>query len=449
METKIDNRALHGTSDTGQLVKESVYKVKRPNSNVYDRVHFETSSNMVYDATKDNIASKIVRRGDNGEIATGALNVTGKATISGAAEIGSNVSIGGATTIKGATNIQNSLDVDVNLNVDGTTKLVGAVTTDSTVSVGTGLTVRGGGANITGTLTSSDKLTVSSNGASITGNTSTSGTLTSGGKLTVNGGGAEIKNNLSVGEVITSLETTKAPFVINSTAVVSKLNADMVDGRNVDDAVTDANTLWTASKINTMKADKAITITGNNGLNGGGSLSANRIISHDNIAKTTPTSIANTTGTTLTVVKSVEGNAQGHITKVETIDLDGRYAHKSRKITVGTGLTGGGDFTADRSISHADTSTQPSIITVAPTMIQNVELDGMGHVTKMTSYNLDGRYYTKAGVDELLAGQTTNIGDNFLRKKKEDRDFNEDGVFMKSFDITYNATNNSIEFNFV
>lgn len=73
METKIDNRALHGTSDSGQVVKEAIYKVKRPNANTYDRIHFETSSNMVYDATKENIADKIVRRGTRGEIKVGSV----------------------------------------------------------------------------------------------------------------------------------------------------------------------------------------------------------------------------------------------------------------------------------------------------------------------------------------------------------------------------------------
>ena len=78
------------------------------------------------------------------------------------------------------------------------------VAVTNSLTVGTGLTISSGGANITGntgitgTLTSSDKLTVSSGGAAITGattitgNTGITGTLTSSDKLTVSGGGADI-----------------------------------------------------------------------------------------------------------------------------------------------------------------------------------------------------------------------------------------------------------------
>lgn len=69
-------------------------------------------------------------------------------------------------------------------------------------------------------------------------------------------------------------------------------------------------------------------------------------------------------------------------------------------ITSGNGLTGGGDLSANRtlavgagsgisvtadSVAHADTSTQASVNNSGNTFIQDVTLDGFGHVTGLTS----------------------------------------------------------------
>ena len=53
-------------------------------------------------------------------------------------------------------------------------------------------------------------------------------------------------------------------------------------------------------------------------------------------------------------------------------------------VATGTGLTGG-PITSSGTISHADTSSQANVTNTGRTYIQSVELDGMGHVTKLTS----------------------------------------------------------------
>lgn len=69
-------------------------------------------------------------------------------------------------------------------------------------------------------------------------------------------------------------------------------------------------------------------------------------------------------------------------------DIDAAVANlvpTARTITAGSGLTGGGSLAANRTISHADTSTQASVNNSAPNFIQDITLDGFGHVTGLVS----------------------------------------------------------------
>jgi len=74
-------------------------------------------------------------------------------------------------------------------------------------------------------------------------------------------------------------------------------------------------------------------------------------------------------------------------------------ALQTTTVSAGSGLTGGGSLASNRTISHADTSTQPSVDNVNGTVIQDVTLDGFGHVTGLGSIDLDSRYYTEAESD--------------------------------------------------
>jgi len=60
-------------------------------------------------------------------------------------------------------------------------------------------------------------------------------------------------------------------------------------------------------------------------------------------------------------------------------------SHSSVTITGGSGLTGGGDITVSRVLSHADTSSQANVNNSGNNFIQDVTLDGFGHVTGLTT----------------------------------------------------------------
>lgn len=86
---------------------------------------------------------------------------------------------------------------------------------------------------------------------------------------------------------------------------------------------------------------------------------------------------------------------------------------KLTTITTGNGLAGGGDLSANRIISHSDTSTQANVVNVNGNVIQSANLDDFGHITSFTSTNLDGRYVLLSGA---YANPTwiTNLGANKL-----------------------------------
>lgn len=96
------------------------------------------------------------------------------------------------------------------------------------------------------------------------------------------------------------------------------------------------------------------------------------------------------------------------------------HALKTISISAGSGLTGGGTLEANRTISHADTSSQASVSASGRRYITGVTLDGYGHVTGLstgtetvadsnTTYSLSksGSTITLTGSD----GSTTSVTD--------------------------------------
>jgi hypothetical protein len=76
-------------------------------------------------------------------------------------------------------------------------------------------------------------------------------------------------------------------------------------------------------------------------------------------------------------------------------EIGGSSNDASISISTGSGLTGGGTFTTDQSfnetisVSHADTSSQGSVNNSGSTVIQDVSLDGFGHVTNLNSTTIN------------------------------------------------------------
>ena len=203
----------------------------------------------------------------------------------------------------------------------------------------------------------SDKVTVSSTGASVTGNLAVSGT---------------------------------------------------VDGRDV---ASDG------SKLDGIEANAKNdqTITAGDGLTGGGT--GDVTISHSDTS-----SQASVNGSGRTYIQDITLDTYGHVTGLATAtetvvntDTDTIPNNATITLTAGDALTGGGDFTTDQSsnetitFNHSDTSSQSSVNNSSGTVIQDVTLDGYGHVTGLASVNLDGRYYTESESDtRFLRGNTSD-----------------------------------------
>ena len=90
-------------------------------------------------------------------------------------------------------------------------------------------------------------------------------------------------------------------------------------------------------------------------------------------------------GATIQAHSTVLDNTTASFTTTQETKLAGieTGATADQTITAGSGLIGGG--TGDVTISHADTSTQSSVNNSGRTFVQDITLDGYGHVTAITS----------------------------------------------------------------
>ena len=90
-------------------------------------------------------------------------------------------------------------------------------------------------------------------------------------------------------------------------------------------------------------------------------------------------------------VTTAEINTLGGVTggiQNQLDGLDSSKAEKSTTINSGGGLIGGGNLHTTRTISHADTSSQGNVNNSGRTVVQDVYLDGYGHVTNINSKSL-------------------------------------------------------------
>ena len=163
------------------------------------------------------------------------------------------------------------------------------------------------------------------------------------------------------------------------------------------------------------KADDITTITAGSGLTGGGSIGANRTISHADTS--TQASLVALSGAA--VVSDVDVDTYGHVTGLATRNMtlaDLGYtgetnATADQTITAGSGLTGGG--TGNVTLNHADTSSQGSVNNAGAAVIQDVTLDTYGHVTGLSSTALTPAIIGAAtSAQGALADSATQPGDN-------------------------------------
>jgi hypothetical protein len=86
------------------------------------------------------------------------------------------------------------------------------------------------------------------------------------------------------------------------------------------------------------------------------------------------------------------------------------YATATRTISAGAGLTGGGNLTTNRTISHADTSSQASVDNSGTTFIQDITLDTYGHITSIGSASLPTASSSTLGGIKIGSGLSISSG---------------------------------------
>jgi hypothetical protein len=178
-----------------------------------------------------------------------------------------------------------------------------------------------------------------------------------------------------------------------------KLNFDVSDfSVTLTGAVTGTGTVTNLGNVSiatTATSDPTLTING------------------DASGTATFTNLGNAT-LTLTIADDSHNHIISNVDGLQTA-LDGK-ASTATTISAGTGLTGGGSLAANRTISHADTSTQASVNNSGNTFIQDITLDDFGHITALvsatanftdtnTTYSLDGSVNGVNDINlELIAG---------------------------------------------
>jgi len=172
-----------------------------------------------------------------------------------------------------------------------------------------------------------------------------------------------------------------------------------------------------AGFTSTTANNASITINAGSQLTGGGTFTTDQsfnetiTVDHGNTS-----GLSGTYGSTsnATKIDNITVDANGHVTGITT-GATGDIA----AVTAGSGLTGGGS-SGSVTLNHADTSSQGSVNNSGGTVIQDVTLDGFGHVTNLNSVNLDGRYLgasDKAADSNLLDGLNSS---QFLRSDTGD-----------------------------
>ena len=144
---------------------------------------------------------------------------------------------------------------------------------------------------------------------------------------------------------------------------------------------------------------------------------------------TTPTAIIDDTNKTTYISKTyidslnvnadtLDGEHGSHYLNYNNLTNKPTIGDATITISAGGGMSGGGNLTTNQTsnetitISHADTSAQPSVDNSDGNVIQDVFVDDYGHITGMNSTNLDTRFLKKSG--DTATGIMTFDNDVFL-----------------------------------
>mgnify|MGYP000206341432 CR=1 FL=1 len=211
---------------------------------------------------------------------------------------------------------------------------------------------------------------------------------------TLNELAAALGDDPNFSTTVTNNIATKLPLAGGTmTGAITFASGQTFDGRDVS---------ADGAKLDGIEANAKNdqTITAGTGLTGGGT--GDVTISHSDTS-----TLSGTYGSTAigTKIEQITVDALGHVTAITTGATGDIQA-----VTAGSGLTGGGT-SGSVTISHADTSSQASVNNSGRTYIQDITLDGFGHVTGIatateTVVNTDTNTTYSAGAGLDLSGTT-------------------------------------------
>jgi len=204
--------------------------------------------------------------------------------------------------------------------------------------------------------------------------------------------------------------------------------------------------------------DATITVSAGTGLTGGGNFttdqSGNETISLDIDTSTiatrsyVDTEVANlvdsspSTLDTLNELAAALGDDPNFATTVAN-DI-GDKADKTININAGSGLTGGGDLSSSRTISHADTSSVSDVSPSSNTFVDAITFDTFGHVQSVSTS-------TAAPPNDatitIAAGASLSGGGNFTVDQSTNNTITIDHGDTSTLSGTYGSTSNNTKIN--
>lgn len=230
---------------------------------------------------------------------------------------------------------------------------------------------------------------------------------------------------------------------------IKALNVVASTGLSIDKSVTNQLTFTNTDRGSSQNIFKNITAISSGGSNVGtitadnnndtaefqvqGPLNISVSVGGDKIIighNTTPARTS--TNTNGTVIQSLSLDSYGHITSISSANLDGRFALRSTSISSGAGLTGGGDLTTNRTISHGDTSNLNGSYggNNNGVVVESVSVDGYGHLTGVGTRNFDDRYLSRVA-DTGTAGYVAAAGGFIFGHTQRGNHLENDGAFYR------------------
>lgn len=207
----------------------------------------------------------------------------------------------------------------------------------------------------------------------------------------------------------TKLATARS-FSLTGNVTASGVNFDGSGNLQLTTTIADNSVaLGTKTTGNYM-----VGVTGGNAINVTHTASEGSTATIDHADTSSQTDVTNTGNS---FIQSVEVDDYGHVTSLSSGSVT--VGDATINITAGSGLITGGSFTTNAStnktitLSHADTSSQASVDNSNGNVIQDVTLDGFGHITGLTSVNLDDRYFTETESDARFAAIAGSSSQNF------------------------------------